>query len=200
MNNKLNSKDFILTGALTALMWIICMIIGGVMQMISPITNVFYPTVVSVVNGIVMMLLLSKTPKKGVLTICGILQGTLYLLFGALWLLPVCIILGGIGADLIFMSKKNITKKHLMGAFGFFSGMLALGAVGPVFFLRDAFVELMSKNNLPAEYIDGLVSLVSAPMLIVVVLAAVIGGVVGSLLGQAVLKKHFIKAGLVSAE
>ena len=66
MKQKLNAKDFILIGVLTALMWIICMIISTIMSVAGPVTNVFYPSVVAIPNGIVMMLLLAKVPKKGV--------------------------------------------------------------------------------------------------------------------------------------
>ena len=74
MKQKLNAKDFILIGVLTALMWIICMIISTIMSVAGPVTNVFYPSVVAIPNGIVMMLLLAKVPKKGVLTICAAIQ------------------------------------------------------------------------------------------------------------------------------
>ena len=67
MKQKLNAKDFILIGILTALMWIICMIISTIMSVAGPVTNVFYPSVVAIPNGIVMMLLLAKVPKKGCL-------------------------------------------------------------------------------------------------------------------------------------
>ena len=50
MNKKLNAKDFILIGVLTALMWIICMIISTVMSIAGPITNVFYPAVVAMIS------------------------------------------------------------------------------------------------------------------------------------------------------
>ena len=66
MKQKLNAKDFILIGVLTALMWIICMVISTIMSVAGPVTNVFYPSVVAIPNGIVMMLLLAKVPKKGV--------------------------------------------------------------------------------------------------------------------------------------
>ena len=68
MKQKLNAKDFILIGVLTALMWIICMVISTIMSVAGPVTNVFYPSVVAIPNGIVMMLLLAKVPKKGVFT------------------------------------------------------------------------------------------------------------------------------------
>lgn len=64
MKQKLNAKDFILIGVLTALMWIICMIISTIMSVAGPVTNVFYPAVVAIPNGIVMMLLLAKVPKR----------------------------------------------------------------------------------------------------------------------------------------
>lgn len=78
MKQKLNAKDFILIGILTALMWIICMIISTIMSVAGPVTNVFYPSVVAIPNGIVMMLLLAKVPKKGVFTICAAIQASLY--------------------------------------------------------------------------------------------------------------------------
>ena len=83
MKQKLNAKDFILIGILTALMWIICMIISTIMSVAGPVTNVFYPSVVAIPNGIVMMLLLAKVPKKGVFTICAVIQAILFLLVGA---------------------------------------------------------------------------------------------------------------------
>ena len=80
MKQKLNAKDFILIGVLTALMWIICMIISTIMSVAGPVTKVFYPSVVAIPNGIVMMLLLAKVPKKGVFTICAA-----YKLFCSCW-------------------------------------------------------------------------------------------------------------------
>ena len=66
MNQKLNTKDFILIGVLSALMWVICMIISTVMSVAGPVTNICYPSGVAIVNGIPMMLLLAKVPKRGV--------------------------------------------------------------------------------------------------------------------------------------
>lgn len=64
MKQKLNAKDFILIGILTALMWIICMIISTIMSVAGPVTNVFYPSVVAIPNGIVMMSVFGVTVLK----------------------------------------------------------------------------------------------------------------------------------------
>ena len=106
MKQKLNAKDFILIGVLTALMWIICMIISTIMSVAGPVTNVFYPALVAIPNGIVMMLLLAKVPKKGVFTICSAIQAILFLLVGAFWFIPIGLVIGGYG------SKRDHNEIH----------------------------------------------------------------------------------------
>ena len=113
MKQKLNAKDFILIGVLTALMWIICMIISTIMSVAGPVTNVFYPSVVAIPNGIVMMLLLAKVPKKGVFTICSAIQAILFLLVGAFWFIPIGLVIGGVICDFLVMGRKEITMKSM---------------------------------------------------------------------------------------
>ena len=198
-NNKLNAKDFILIGALTALMWIICMIISTVMSIAGPVTNVFYPAVVAIPNGIVMMLLLAKVPKKGVFTISGTIQGILFLLVGGFWLIPVALIAGGLICDFLILGRNEITTKSMVTAYTVFNGIFAFGAiVGPMSFLQSAFVGAMEKNNTAQESIDGMIRITSGFMPVVIVAAGLLGGLLGGVVGQKALKKHFIKAGLVS--
>ena len=200
MNQKLNAKDFILIGVLTALMWIICMVISTVMSIAGPVTNVFYPAVVAIPNGIVMMLLLAKVPKKGVFTISGTIQGILFLLVGGFWLIPGALIIGGLICDFLIIGSREISMKSMMISYTIFSGIFAFGAiVGPMSFLQSAFIGAMEKNNIAQEYIDGMVSITSGFMPVVIVAAGLLGGLSGGSVGQKALKKHFIKAGLVSA-
>ena len=138
------------------------MIISTAMSIAGPVTNVFYPSVVAIPNGIVMMLLLAKVPKKGALTICGTIQGILFLLVGGFWLIPVALIVGGIICDFPIMGRNEITMKSMMIAYTIFSGIFAFGAiVGPMSFLRNAFVAAMEKNNIAQEYIDGMIRITS---------------------------------------
>ena len=191
MKQKLNAKDFILIGVLTALMWIICMVISTIMSVAGPVTNVFYPSVVAIPNGIVMMLLLAKVPKKGVFTICAAIQAILFLLVGAFWFIPI---------GLVIMSRNEITMKSMMAAYALFSAIFAFSAICPIKFLQSAFVGAMEKNNIAPEYIQGMLSITSVPMLVVIVAAGLVGGLIGGFIGQKALKKHFIKAGLVSVK
>lgn len=200
MERKLHAKDFILIGVLTALMWIICMIISTVMSVLGPVTNVFYPPVVAIPNGIVMMLLLAKVPKKGVLTICGVIQAILFLVVGAFWFIPVALVIGGVVCDFLIMGRKEITAQSMITAYTIFSGIFTFGAIGPIKFLQAAFVAATIRNGISQEYIDGLIRMTSVPMLAVIVASGLVAGFLGGLLGQRMLKKHFIKAGLVSVK
>lgn len=116
-NSKLVGKDLILTGALTALMFAIYMIVSLALSFAGPVTNVFYPPVVSIANGIVMMLLLAKVPKLGALSIAGVIQGLLTFLVGAFWTVGTGLIVGGLLADFLIIGKKEISTKRMIAAY-----------------------------------------------------------------------------------
>ena len=198
-NTKLVGKDLILIGALTAVMFIIYMAISIVMSLVGPVTNVFYPPVVSIVNGIVMMLLLAKVPKCGVLSIAGTIQGLLSFLVGAFWTVGTGLIVGALIADFLIIGFKEISTKKMVAAYTVFSGIFTFGAIAPMNLLRDAFMETTLRNGLSQEYVDGLINMTQWPMLTVIIIAGFIGGFIGGLLGLKILKKHFVKAGLVQA-
>lgn len=106
---------------------------------------------VAIPNGIVMMLL-AKVPKKGVFSICGTIQGILFLLAGGFWLIPGALIIGGVICDFLIMGRNEITMKYMMIAYTIFSGIFAFGAiVGPMSFQQDAYVGAMEKSNIAQE-------------------------------------------------
>ncbi len=201
MNKKLNAKDFILIGVLTALMWIICMIISTIMSVAGPVTNVFYPAVAAIPSGVVMMLLLAKVPKKGVFAISATIQGILFLLVGGFWTIPIALIIGGLLCDFAIMSKGDISMKSMAVAYAIWNGIFSIGAIViPMRFLQRAFIGAMEKNNIAPEYIQGMIDITSGFMPAVIIAVGLIGGLLGGYIGQKALKKHFIKAGLVSAK
>ena len=198
-NKELVGKDLILIGALTAVMFVIYMIVSIAMSFAGPVTNVFYPPVVSIFNGIVMMLLLAKVPKLGALSIAGTIQGLLSFLLGAFWTVGTGLIVGAILADFLIIGFKDISTKKMIAAYSVFSGFFTFGAIAPMNIFREAYMALTLKNGISQEYVDGLIKMTEWPMLTVIIIAGFIGGFLGGLLGLKILKKHFVKAGLVQA-
>ena len=59
----------------------------------------------------------------------------------------------------------------MMAAYALFSAIFAFSAICPIKFLQSAFVGAMEKNNIAPEYIQGMLSITSVPMLVVIVAA-----------------------------
>ena len=70
-----------------------------------------------------------------------------------------------------------------------------IGTQLPMFIMGDAYVEMYRASQGDA-FANGLAVLVQGYMLPVVILATVVGGVIGALIGHAVLNKHFKRAGI----
>ena len=67
----------------------------------------------------------------------------------------------------------------------------------PMWIMRDTFFEAYRSNGGTDEYIDAVMGLTANWMLPVVIVLGIVGGVIGAYLGKAILKKHFVKAGIV---
>ena len=67
----------------------------------------------------------------------------------------------------------------------------------PMWIMRDTFFEAYRSSGGTDEYINAVMNLTANWMLPVVILLGIVGGVIGAYLGRAILKKHFVKAGIV---
>jgi len=135
----------------------------------------------------------------GALSIAGVIQGLLSFLVGAFWTVGTGLIVGALLADFLIIGKREITTGKMIAAYSVFSGIFTFGAIAPMNILRDAFMQTTLRNGLSQEYVDGLINMTQWPMLTVIIIAGFIGGLVGGFIGLKVLKKHFVKAGLVQA-
>ena len=158
------------------------------------VTYLFFPFAASVVLGIAVMFFLAKTPKPFALFIFAAIPGCLMTLMGHT---PVVAVHSLIVAALAELVRKAIGYKTVKGSIvGYALMSLGLcGAFWQIYILKDQYYALTEKM-IGAEYATQLVSL---PIWIMPLLYAstFIGGLLGGLLGAKVLKKHFVKAGLV---
>ena len=75
-SQKLQTRDFISVGIFSLIYAAVAFIIGGIAQM-TPITFPFMPMIVALFTGTVFMLYIAKIPKRGAITILGIISGIL---------------------------------------------------------------------------------------------------------------------------
>lgn len=194
MNNKLNTRDLINIGIFTALYFVIVIIVAFTGYV--PIMMVIMPALCALIGAIPFMLFLTRVRKLGMVTIMGTLLGLISFLMGRPWVSILFGIGAGLLADLCLRSGdyKSVGKSQ-MGC-GIFS-LWIVGMALPLFFgYRDAYLE-MYRSGYGDAYVDALAGYTPGWMFWVLIVTIFAGGLIGGIVGSGILKKHFVKAGMV---
>lgn len=190
--SKLQAKDLINVGIFTALYFVL--FFAGMMLGYLPVFIPLLGFVCPILCGIPFMLYLTKVKKFGMVSLSGILLGLLNMLIGSGVLVLISGIVFGIAADLIMKAGKYSSWKCTLLGNGVFS-LWIMGFVSRMFLTRTEFFESLV-SGYGQEYVDTLMSYTPGWMFPVLFVVTFFGGILGALLGKAVLKKHFEKAGI----
>ena len=193
---KLATRDFISVGIYSVIYSVVAFVIGGITQM-TPITFPFMPLIVALFTGVVFMLFVAKIPKRGALSILGIIAGILLFITGMYWMMAVAFMVLGVAADWICASKQYRSfKRNLLGYCVL--SLAPLGAYIPMVAMPAQFAEFMSGRGDSSAFSGILESLAGAWWVIPVMIAGTMAcAVVGGFIGKKLMKKHFEKAGIV---
>lgn len=192
MKTKLTTKDLITAGAFGAIYLVLLTVLSSVLTVV-PVLFLATPLIAGIVLGTVYMLYATKVPRTGAILVLAVLVGvitsltTIYpLIFAVVW---------GIIAEII-TAKKRKSAGALAASYCVFN----LTSMGPFFALvlaKDAFLESCS-SYYGAEYVATLDALTPSWIVVVLIVLAAVGGLLGGLFGKRVLKKHFVKAGITA--
>ena len=189
--NALNGHDLMNIGIFGAIYFVVLFVVAmlGIIPIFLPLLSVFVP----IVGGIPFMLFLTKVKKPGMIFIMGIIMGLLMLLTGmGVWPLVTGAIASLI-AEVVLRSGNYRSAHHAIIAYGCFS-LWIFGNYMPLFLNSAEY--FAQRASLGQAYADAVSQLMPNWMAIVLLIACFICGIVGGLLGQKVLKKHFEKAGI----
>lgn len=190
----LNVKDLIYIGLFTVLIFIFTFI-GGMIGFI-PIFMPLVPFLGGLLSGPVIMLFASKIKKKGMLFIEQIIIAIVFVAMGhGPWMLVTSVVGGLLGEILLKRGNYN-SLKYSRWAF-VVASISGLGNWIPVFFAREQYIEQMVQMGYSQNYADKMMQVLPYWSLLPLVLLGMIGTYVGCTLGIRLLRKHFIKAGLV---
>lgn len=193
MRKKLQTKDLITVGIFTAVyfaVFFVCGMLGYI-----PIFMLLIPFICPFVSGIPFMLYLTKVKSFGMVTITGLICGTLMLLTGMSWP-PIFTGTGfGLIADLILKSGNYQSSKKTVIAYTVFSVWL-MGMMLPLYIMRDSYFAALVPTY-GQEYVDALMYYTPAWSFFALTALTILGGFCGALIGRLALKKHFKKAGIV---
>lgn len=175
MNKKrIQPKDLITVGIFSAIIMVVCF--AASMLVFIPIFIPLLSVVVPLVGGIPFMLFLTKAQKFGMVTIMGLIVGLV--------------------ADLIMRSGEY--KSTVKGVMGY--GVYSLGMIGnyiPIIFARDSYGEMLLGSGFSQEYVDTMMGYMPDWSLLPLFAASFVSGVVSALIGRVLMRKHFVRAGIV---
>ncbi len=193
---KLLTKDYISMGIFSLIYTVIAFVIGGIAQM-TPLTFPFMPLIVALFTGTVFMLYVYKIPKRGSVTILGIIAAIILFLTGMFWTMSLFFVVFGILADFIAASAKFRSYNRNLMAYCLFS-LSPIGAYVPMVLMPKQFAEFMSKKGNVAAFSDVINTISTSYWVIpVMIVGTLICALIGGLIGKKLLAKHFKKAGIV---
>jgi energy-coupling factor transport system substrate-specific component len=189
--NRLAGKDLINVGIYSAIYFVIIMVIAmtGYIPVMMPLLCVIGP----LVGGIPFMLFLTKVKKFGMILIMSAIMGILMALTGmGLYSLPVALV-SGLVAELIWKRAKYSKAGNSVLVCGFFN-IWMWGNFIPLFTNPEGYFS--TRAEFGADYEAALTALLPPWMNPVLLVSCFVFGILGGFLGRALLKKHFIKAGI----
>lgn len=193
-NNKLQAKDLINLGLFTVLYFVLgcCVAIPiGFVPIFLPILGALW----TLITGIPFMLFLTRVKKFGMVTLMAVLSGLLMGLTGmGYWGVPMGLIFGFIADKILKSGEYKSAKKSLLG-YAVFS-LWMIGTYIPMYFMVEA-----SRADFAAsfgdEYADKVMSVMPMWSIVLVIAGIFICALFGGMIGKKLLKKHFVKAGIV---
>lgn len=192
-SKSLNVKDLINVGLFSVLIFVFTFL-AGMIGMI-PGTMVIMPCVIGIVTGPIYMLYSTKIRKPFMIFIQQMILALVFVATGhGIWIV-ITLAITAIIAELIIKKGNYISLNRARLAFS----ITPLGFIGnfiPIFLNRDkVFAKIAARQGAEAakRFSDNIPNWIAAPS----ILLAMVGGFVGCTIGIYLLKKHFVKAGMI---
>ena len=189
---KLKIKDLVTIGVF-AVIYLVIMFGVGMIGVI-PILFLVYPTILGIVSGTVVMLFMAKVQKPWALLIFGMLTPIFMMVEGHTYILVLHAFVVILIAELIRRAGNYNSFKYNMLSFAIFNTWIC-GSLMQMLWAREKYIELSMMMG--KEYVDILIKLITYQHMALVYIGAILGGLIGANIGRILLKKHFIKAGII---
>ena len=195
-NKQLKVKDLVNIGVFSALYMVISMI-AMLPAGIAPIIWIMWPGLAGIICGVFYTMLMVKVRKAGTALILSLITGILYFATGeCTWVIVATCAVGGILAEL---SRKVFGYQTFKGI-AVSGGLTAVGLIGsplPMWLFQESYMKSIIEMGMAEDYVARLQAMTSVPTLIGMIIFAFVGGLLGTMIGHRMMKKHFRKAGIV---
>ena len=189
---KLKIKDLVTIGVFAVIYVVIIFALGMIGFL--PVLYLVYPALLGIVSGTVIMLFMAKVQKPWAVLILGMLTSVFMMVEGNTYLLIIHSFVVMLIAELIRRVGNYNSFKYNTLSFAIFNTWIC-GSLMQMLWAREKYIEIAMVMG--EEYVNALIKLVTYPNMALVYLGAILGGLIGANIGRILLKKHFIKAGII---
>ncbi len=191
---RFSARD-LLRVAIFAVIFIVATYAIGMLGILSPLVWLVIVLVQAIVGGVTVMLFLTRVRHAGMLTLFGLVVALFSLLNGNTLLSTAGIVVLGLLAELILWAGRYRSKWAAIWAYTVF-GLSFFTPFLPLLLDRRAYLASSSWTQMGEDYVRASDTLLSAPVIGALALAVLVASFLGGLLGSAILRKHFVRAGL----
>ena len=195
-SNKLKVSDLISIGVYTAIYFILVTIATFASAMLPGLSNVFLPALAALISGTVYMLMVAKVQMFGAISIMGIVMGIFFFVSGHFILSFAANVVFGVLADFVASKGNYKSKKLIMASYILFSYGLT-GPILPLWFMKDAYMANLEARGKSAEYIANVFNYITTGSFFICIISILVCAIIGGIFGMKMVKKHFVKAGIV---
>ncbi|ALJ19787.1 MptD family putative ECF transporter S component [Microbacterium sp. No. 7] len=188
------ARDF-LTVAIFAVIYIVVIFAVSMLGIISPLVMVLTLPLAPLVAGIPYMLFLSRVRHGGMVTLFGIVFGLASMGWGHPWQSALVIVAVSLVAEVVLFAGRYRSTWAAIWAYTIFSAWM-IGPWIPFFLDPEAYLAGQATQSMGSDYVEQMDAVLAAPVVLGVWAAGIVFGFLGGLLGAAVLRKHFTRAGL----
>jgi len=191
---RFSARD-LLNVAIFAVIYFVVVFVIAMLGIISPLVMLLTLPLSAVAAGIPYMLFLTRVRHAGMVTLFGLVLGLLYLMIGHPWISTLVTIGVSVVAELILWAGRYRSKWAAIWAYTVFSAWF-VGPWIPLFANREEYLRSRGMTAMGEEYVEAFNQTVTVPAVLGMVGFTLVCGFLGALLGTALLRKHFRKAGL----
>lgn len=195
---QLKIKDLMIIGVYSAL-YFMCVGLGAFVGvvLIHSGNMMLAPVFTGLIAGTVYMLLIAKVKKQGAITLVGLLMSCFFFLSGHYILSFIPSIVCSVVADYVAKIGKYESKGFNLLSYILFS----FGNLGPIilmWFMRESYIQRLLDKGKDWTYIHNVMIDFTVGNVFILLFAVGVCAFIGGVFGQYIVKKHFVKAGMVS--
>lgn len=191
---RFSARD-LLRVAIFVVIFIVVEYVIGMLGILAPLVYVVIMPISAVINGITFMLFVSRVRHAGMVTLFAVVLALFFTLDGNTLISTAMIIVVGVLAEVILWSGRYRSTWAAIVSYAVFA-LCYFSPFLPMFIDPDRYLDHGAWAQMGDTYLTAAKALLTGPVLSVLALGILVAGFLGGLLGSAILRKHFVRAGL----